>query len=245
VSTFVARDRGGQATIHGERTHTAAGTRLSYVYTKRGVDVILAAALTVLFAPLLALIALLIVLDSRGPVFFRQQRVGARPRRSGDRVDWELRVFNVFKFRTMVRGADRSGVHEQFVSAFVAGEPAGVDGSFKLRHDPRVTRIGRLLRTTSLDELPQLFNVIAGTMSLVGPRPVPRYEVSHYEQRHRERLAARPGITGPWQVHGRGRVSFEEMVRMDIDYVRQQSLLLDLSLLVRTLPAVVSRRGAM
>ena len=114
----------------------------------------------------------------------------------------------------------------------------------KLTDDPRVTRIGRILRRTSLDELPQLFNVLKGEMSLVGPRPVPLYEAAAYVDWHLERLAALPGITGLWQVRGRGRVSFAEMVRMDIAYVRNQSPLLDITLLLSTIPAVMSGRGA-
>jgi lipopolysaccharide/colanic/teichoic acid biosynthesis glycosyltransferase len=197
--------------------------------------------------PLMALIALLIVCDSGRPVFYRQDRVGARLRRRGGRLAWEERTFRILKFRTMVRDADRQPLHEEFVRSYVAGsidaDTQSADG-YKLDADPRVTRVGALLRRTSLDELPQLWNVLTGSMSLVGPRPVPPYEVALYEPAHRERLAALPGITGAWQVAGRGRVGFEEMVRMDIEYVRQQSLTGDLSLLLRTIPAIFSARGA-
>jgi lipopolysaccharide/colanic/teichoic acid biosynthesis glycosyltransferase len=159
---------------------------------------------------------------------------------------WEDRRFRICKFRTMVRDADATGVHERFITSFVNGEVDGDDSEnvYKLRNDARVTRIGRFLRATSLDELPQLFNVIGGSMSLVGPRPVPAYEVALYQPQHWERLAARPGITGAWQVKGRGRVNFEEMMRLDIEYVRQCSLLGDLGLLARTPAAVIKRKGA-
>jgi lipopolysaccharide/colanic/teichoic acid biosynthesis glycosyltransferase len=201
----------------------------------------------VIFAPLLLVISVLILLDSGRPVFFRQERVGARRSTQGGRVAWQERRFRIVKFRTMIPDADSSPVHRRFVELFAAGEltPDQLDhAGFKLRADPRVTRTGRFLRASSLDELPQLFNVLRGTMSLVGPRPVPPYEVELYEPRHRERLTALPGITGQWQVYGRGRVSFEEMIRLDIEYVRQQSLRRDLSLMLRTLPAVFSTKGA-
>jgi lipopolysaccharide/colanic/teichoic acid biosynthesis glycosyltransferase len=146
----------------------------------------------------------------------------------------------------MVEDAD-SSLHEAFCKAFVEGRIESLDGdesAFKLARDPRVTRVGRLLRKTSLDELPQLVNVLKGEMSLVGPRPVPTYEVAGYQTWHCERLAALPGITGLWQIKGRGRVTFEEMIRMDIDYVRNRSLWLDIKILVFTIPAVLSGRGA-
>jgi exopolysaccharide production protein ExoY len=220
---------------------------VEYAQVKRCLDVLLASALIIVTAPVLALVEVMIVLDSGRPVFYRQQRVGARRVRRGGRTEWLETRFRIVKFRTMVPDADSSPVHQRFVESFVAGELADhetPDDTFKLRDDPRVTRVGRVLRATSLDELPQLFNVLAGTMSLVGPRPVPPYETALYKPHHRERLAALPGITGPWQVHGRGRVSFEEMIKLDIEYVRQQSLWRDLSLLLRTLPAVLSKRGA-
>src|SRR5438093_413683 len=217
-----------------------------YFGCKRCLDVALATASLVLLAPLLLLIALAIKLDSRGPVVFVQERVGARRRVEAGRTVWEVRDFPVYKFRSMVDKADQA-VHQAYIKAFVDGqvESAGDAGStFKLTNDPRVTRVGRILRRSSLDELPQLVNVLKGDMSLVGPRPVPTYEVAPYQEWHRERLAALPGITGVWQVKGRCQVSFEGMVRMDIEYVRNKSLWLDLRLLFLTLPAVLSGRGA-
>ena len=146
----------------------------------------------------------------------------------------------------MVRDAD-SSLHEAYIKDFVEGRAhpsAESGGKYKLTNDPRVTRIGRFLRKFSLDELPQLFNVLKGDMSLVGPRPVPTYEVAGYSPRHHDRFAALPGITGWWQVKGRCQVSFEEMIRMDLDYIHNASLWLDLKILFLTLPAVLSRRGA-
>ena len=230
-----------------DQTSVTEGTCVHYVYRKRCLDVLIALALLIVAAPVLLLISLMIMLDSGWPVFYRQERVGARGLRRGTRIHWVETRFRILKFRTMLPNADSSRVHERFIEAFVAGDLASEEhqeAAFKLRDDPRVTRVGRALRATSLDELPQLFNVLRGTMSLVGPRPVPPYEVALYAPRHRARLAAMPGITGSWQVGGRGRVSFEEMVRLDIEYVRRQSLWLDLVLLARTMPAVCRKKGA-
>ena len=157
-----------------------------------------------------------------------------------------IRNFTMYKFRSMVQNAD-SSVHEAYIKDFVEGRAQATPengGKFKLTNDLRVTPLGRLLRKFSLDELPQLINVLKGDMSLVGPRPVPPYEVACYGNGHHKRLAALPGITGFWQVKGRGRVTFEEMIRMDIQYVENASLWLDLKVLFLTIPAVLSRRGA-
>jgi len=164
--------------------------------------------------------------------------------------------FVFYKFRTMTHGADDT-VHRDFVARLIAGQapgaptsqaPAGdeaAQGGFKLQHDPRVTRLGRFLRRTSLDELPQLFNVLRGDMSLVGPRPPIPYEARHYRAWHLRRLLQlKPGITGPWQVSGRSQVPFDDMVRMDLRYIARSSLGLDLLLLARTVGVVFSGRGA-
>jgi lipopolysaccharide/colanic/teichoic acid biosynthesis glycosyltransferase len=238
-----------QQTWHwlGQMAVPAVGTeRDLYPVFKRFLDVIMAATLISLSSPLLLLIAALIKLDSRGPVFFTQERVGAKRRRLGREVIWIIRNFSIFKFRSMVHNADNS-MHEKYIRDFVEGrvQAAGKNGAkFKLTNDPRITRVGRFLRKVSLDELPQLFNVLKGDMSLVGPRPVPPYEVAGYRNGHHQRLAALPGITGLWQVKGRGRVTFEEMVRMDTEYVKSASLWLDLKILFLTIPAVLSRKGA-
>jgi lipopolysaccharide/colanic/teichoic acid biosynthesis glycosyltransferase len=188
----------------------------------------------------------LIKLDSAGPVFFTHERVGAKRERGNRQAVWVVKNFGMHKFRSMFKNAD-SRVHEAYIRDFVEGrvhpsEESG--GKFKLTNDPRVTRIGRLLRRTSLDELPQLFNVLKGQMSLVGPRPVPPYEVACYRNGEHKRLTALPGITGLWQVNGRCQVSFEEMIRMDLEYIREASFWLDLQILFLTIPAVLSGIGA-
>jgi lipopolysaccharide/colanic/teichoic acid biosynthesis glycosyltransferase len=193
---------------------------------KRILDVLAAALALIVLSPVLALIALVIKATSRGPVLFWQRRSG-----SGGRVFW------MCKFRTMVvdaeaRKADLKAKSEQ-------------DGpAFKMRNDPRVTRIGRLLRVTSLDELPQLWNILCGDMSLVGPRPLPCDETKGCERWHRQRLLVTPGLTCIWQVHGRCRVSFADWMRMDVRYIRSRSLWTDVKLILQTIPAVIFQRGA-
>jgi lipopolysaccharide/colanic/teichoic acid biosynthesis glycosyltransferase len=217
-----------------------------YFAGKRCLDVILAGLLLILLLPLILIIAVLIKLDSPGPVLFTQERVGAKRQWLGRQAIWIIRNFTLYKFRSMVQNAD-SSVHEAYIRDFVEGRvrPSSESGGkFKLTNDSRVTRIGRLLRKFSLDELPQLLNVLSGDMSLVGPRPVPPYEVACYGNGHHKRLAALPGITGYWQVKGRCQVTFEEMIRMDLEYIRSASLWFDLKILFLTIPAVLSGRGA-
>jgi exopolysaccharide biosynthesis polyprenyl glycosylphosphotransferase len=199
--------------------------------TKRGSDLIIASLAIAIFSPLWLLIALLVKLDSRGPVFYRQERVGM-----------DGRVFLFYKFRTMRAGTD-DAEHREFQRKFIMGQADSNLGdeerpAYKLRADARVTRWGRVLRKTSLDELPQLFNVLRGDMSIVGPRPPIPYEVESYELWHRKRLDMKPGVTGLWQVSGRNRLSFDEMVRMDLYYIENWSLLLDLKIILRTLPVM-------
>lgn len=217
-----------------------------YFLCKRCLDVCLASVILFLLVPVLLFIAVLIKLDSSGPVFFTHERVGAKREKTGREAVWAVTQFGMHKFRSMSANAD-SRVHEAYIRDFVAGrvQPSEENGgNFKLTNDPRVTRVGRVLRRTSLDELPQLFNVLKGQMSLVGPRPVPPYEVACYRNGEHKRLAALPGITGLWQVNGRCRVSFEEMIRMDLEYIRNASLWLDLRILLLTIPAVLWGRGA-
>lgn len=193
-------------------------------------------------APFLLLIAALVRLSSRGPVFFRQQRIGQHGM-----------PFTFLKFRTMYANNDQS-VHKEYVKKLIASNAhAHTDRNgngeenkvYKIARDPRVTRIGSFLRRTSLDELPQLINVLKGEMSLVGPRPPIKYEVEAYDIWHRGRLMeAKPGITGLWQVSGRSRIRFDEMVRLDIRYARTWSLWLDLKILLRTPLAVLLGEGA-
>jgi exopolysaccharide biosynthesis polyprenyl glycosylphosphotransferase len=208
--------------------------RGKYLICKRAVDVVVSAVGLLIAAPVLVLIAAAIRLDSAGPVVFRQTRVG----RDG-------RLFTCLKFRTMVHNADPE-VHRHYVQSLIRNHvsPREACAGYKMRADPRVTGIGRWLRRTSFDELPQLFNVLRGEMSLVGPRPPLPYEVAEYQDWHTGRLAAAPGITGWWQVRGRSRVPFDEMVRMDLDYIARQSLWLDLKILLLTIPAVLSGSGA-
>jgi lipopolysaccharide/colanic/teichoic acid biosynthesis glycosyltransferase len=224
---------------------TIEGNRELYFASKRVVDVVLTALLLVLLLPLMLLIAVLIKLDTPGPAVFVQERVGARRRSGRGRTTWEVRNFRFYKFRSMAADVDQS-LHQEYIRAFVQGgvEPTEDGPRFKLANDPRVTRIGRILRRTSLDELPQLLNVLRGEMSLVGPRPVPTYEVAEYREADTWRLAALPGITGLWQVKGRAEVPFAEMVRMDREYVHNQSLWLDFRILVETVPVVLAGRGA-
>jgi lipopolysaccharide/colanic/teichoic acid biosynthesis glycosyltransferase len=217
-----------------------------YLGCKRCLDVVLAGLMLVLLLPLLLLIAVLIKLDSAGPVFFKQERVGAKRRRLEGKSVWFVRNFLIYKFRSMIQNAD-SSVHEAYIRDFVEGRAqasAENGGKFKLTNDPRVTGIGRILRKFSLDELPQLLNVLQGDMSLVGPRPVPPYEVAGYRDGDHKRLAALPGITGLWQVKGRCKVSFEGMIQLDLEYIRKASLWLDVKILLATIPAVLSGRGA-
>src|SRR5690242_17921070 len=194
---------------------------------KRTFDLIIAALAIVLLLPFWLLIALLIKLDSRGPVFYTQERVGM-----------DGRLFLLYKFRTMKAGADPD-LHREYQKAFIAGRAEANIGNdnkptYKLLADPRITRIGKLLRRTSLDEVPQLLNVLLGDMSIVGPRPPIPYEVEAYELWHRKRLDMKPGLTGLWQVSGRNRLPFEEMVRLDLFYIENWSLLLDLKIILRT-----------
>ena len=194
----------------------------------RALDLLVSALALVLLTPLMLAIALAIRIDSRGPVLFRQRRIGR-----------DQQPFMVAKFRTMHHDTDHD-VHRDYVLALIhTAAPAP-----KLTGDPRVTRLGRLLRRTSLDELPQLWNVLRGDMSLVGPRPPIPYEVSNYPAHWLGRFAVKPGITGIWQVSGRSQVSLEEMIAMDVDYARRRSVRLNLWILVRTVPAVLTTRGA-
>lgn len=206
---------------------------------KRLLDVAGALLALALLWPLLLLVALMVAASSPGPVIFRQTRLGrgARP-------------FVFFKFRSMASKAS-DATHRRFATSFVTGEATPGAGNaagaapFKLQRDPRVTAVGAFLRRSSLDELPQFFNVLRGDMSLVGPRPPIPYEVEHYQPWHLRRiLEARPGITGLWQVEGRSRVTFNEMVRMDLRYIRECSLLGDLKILARTLLVVIRADGA-
>jgi lipopolysaccharide/colanic/teichoic acid biosynthesis glycosyltransferase len=229
------------------------GADATYFFAKRVMDLIIVVLSMVFLLPLLAFIALLIKWDSPGPAIFRQERVTARRVVRNGQVFWEERPFTIYKFRTM-RADAKSTIHRQFIEAYIAGDNERMaalqtaqqaeDAQFKLVQDPRITRVGSFLRKTSLDELPQLWNVLLGDMSLVGPRPPIPYEVELYLYHHHDRLRTVPGITGWWQVRGRSATSFEEMVRMDVDYITRQSLWLDIKIIFMTLTAVINGKGA-
>ena len=202
------------------------GTSPSTMAIKRALDVVLSAAALVVLVPLLVLIAIAVRLDSRGPALFTQLRAG----RHG-------RPFRILKFRTMCQDA------EERISEVIAVDELD-EPMFKLREDPRVTRVGRFLRRTSLDELPQLFNVLRGDMSLVGPRPEEVWLVERYGETQRFRLQMRPGLTGPMQVHGRGQLNFQERMAVEREYVENYSLRKDIKILFRTGSAILGARGA-
>jgi exopolysaccharide biosynthesis polyprenyl glycosylphosphotransferase len=217
--------------------HNHNKNRRPMLIMKRAIDIIGSAVLLLLCAPSFLVIALAVKLSSKGPVFFRQRRVGQYGR-----------GFTFLKFRTMYVNNDPS-VHKEFVTKMIANrdhdaEPGG-EKVFKIRDDKRITRIGRFLRRTSLDELPQFLNVLWGDMSLVGPRPPIPYELAAYQTWHRRRLLdVKPGITGLWQVTGRSRVKFDEMVRLDLRYATTWTPWLDLRILARTPMAVIKGSGA-
>ncbi len=200
---------------------------------KRLMDIVGSLAAVVLFAPLFLLVAVLVKLGSKGPVLYKQERLG----QFGN-------PFSFLKFRSMYANNDPK-IHREFMKRVISGDHDGeTEGEkkkvYKMTNDPRITRVGRFLRRTSLDELPQLFNVLTGEMSLVGPRPPLAYECQEYEIWHRRRvLEVKPGMTGLWQVKGRSRVRFDDMVRLDLQYVRTWSLWLDIQILLKTPLAVL------
>jgi exopolysaccharide biosynthesis polyprenyl glycosylphosphotransferase len=207
----------------GVKPVSISGSRLAI---KRTIDLAITTVGMIVLLPIMALVALAIKLDSSGPAIFVQKRIG----KNGN-------SFNTFKFRSMVLEAEN--LREDLADFNEADGPL-----FKMRDDPRLTRTGRWIRRFSLDELPQIFNVLRGEMSLVGPRPALPEEVDAYESWHRKRLEVTPGLTGMWQVSGRSNLSFDEMVMLDIYYVENWSPFLDLSILLRTIPKVLSGEGA-
>jgi lipopolysaccharide/colanic/teichoic acid biosynthesis glycosyltransferase len=204
---------------------------------KRGMDIVLSLFLLFLLSPLFLVLVGLVKLSSPGPVYFRQVRVGYR-----------MTPFTMYKFRSMYVDSEHHA-HHSYISWFIASsdkaQPETSTTVYKLTNDDRITRIGHVIRRTSLDELPQLWNVVRGDMSLVGPRPALPYEVQQYKPWHRERvLDAKPGITGLWQVVGRSRTTFDEMVRLDLRYARTMSLWTDIKILLATPAAVITGKGA-
>lgn len=225
-SVAVAGASTARRVLRGEALRRAGPT------ARRALDVAVAALLLLLLLPLLLVLAALIKLDSPGPILFRQRRLGKN-----------MRPFPVLKFRTMRTDAT-SEAHVRYI-AQLAQSPNGGGGSTlkKLTNDPRVTRVGRTLRRLSIDEIPQLFNVLAGQMALVGPRPAIEYELEHYEPVHFERFKVRPGITGLWQVSGRNALGFKDMLDLDAEYASGATLGTDLRILVRT-PRAAIRNAA-
>ena len=196
-----------------------------YLAGKRALDLVVCTLLLVIAIPVIAVCALAIRLDTSGPVVIAQLRTGRDGRR-----------FRMLKLRTMLANAEE--LKPQFAHLSVVPPP-----DFKIPNDPRITRVGRFLRATSLDELPQLFNVLRGDMSLVGPRPT-SFEPSRYELWHTQRLDVRPGLTGLWQIEGRNVTTFDERLRLDVQYIRRRSLAFDVILLARTVVVVLRRSGA-
>jgi lipopolysaccharide/colanic/teichoic acid biosynthesis glycosyltransferase len=238
-----SRDKGGAEPVADIRLYPdlsrgKSRRRVSQIL-KRAIDVAGSAAMLLLLGPILAVIALAIKLTSEGPIVFQQERLG----QFGTR-------FMFLKFRTMYTNNDPN-VHREYTRRFIAGQSSsgnaepGKPAVYKITNDSRVTPIGRFLRKTSLDELPQFWNVLRGEMSLVGPRPPVPYEFEVYDIWHRRRvLEAKPGVTGLWQVSGRSRMCFDDMVRLDLRYSQSWSLLLDLKILIATPRAVISGEGA-
>jgi lipopolysaccharide/colanic/teichoic acid biosynthesis glycosyltransferase len=210
-----------------DTTDSAEVSLRGYLITKRILDLAITLPILILLSPVLLVVACVVKLWDRGPVFFTQARVG----KSGQE-------FTCYKFRSMVPDAER------LKARLLAQNHHADNRTFKLPCDPRITWIGRILRKTSVDELPQLWNVVRGEMSLVGPRPPLPSEVNLYSDRDRRRLNVQPGITCIWQVSGRGNLPFSEQVQLDLDYIENRSLVLDLKLLVLTIPAVITGRGA-
>lgn len=207
-----------------------------YARIKRIMDIIITVLLLPFIGVVMLLVTLAIKLDSKGPILFRQMRVGL----NGEE-------FELLKFRSMYQNSDDS-IHRLAIEKYMANQALnGANGAspfqYKQADDPRITRVGKYIRKTSLDELPQFFNVLSGHMSLVGPRPPVPYEVNGYSPRDKLRLCGKPGLTGIWQVYGRSQVPFAEMVEMDITYLQQQSLWLDFKLIVLTVPVMVLGRG--
>jgi exopolysaccharide biosynthesis polyprenyl glycosylphosphotransferase len=227
----------GNPTLYPDLVHRSENQSFARV-VKRLIDLIGSAGALLLLSPVFLLVALLVRLSSQGPILYKQERLG----RFG-------RPFTFLKFRSMYANNDPK-IHQEFIKRVITGEhdgqSEGESGKFyKMTKDPRITTIGRILRRTSLDELPQFINVLRGDMSLVGPRPPIPYECEEYDIWHRRRvLEVQPGITGLWQVKGRSKVSFDEMVRLDLRYARTWSLWLDLKILMKTPRAVFFADGA-
>lgn len=198
-----------------------------YDFVKRGIDVVLALIGLLICMPIFVVIAILIKLDSRGPIFFKHKRIG----KNGKKLE-------IYKFRTMVQNA------EDAIKNFTEEQKKEFEANFKLENDPRVTRVGKILRKTSLDELPQILNILKGEMSIIGPRPIVKNELEKYGQNKGKFLSVAPGLTGYWAANGRSDVSYEERMALELYYVDNRSLLLDLKIFLKTIGSVLRGRGA-
>ncbi len=206
----------------------ALNTNKNYFYEigKRAFDIVLSAIALIVLLPLLITVLIAIKVDSRGPAIFKQERMGYRGK-----------IFNMYKFRTMVTNA------EQLLKEVQQRNQAS-GHMFKIKDDPRITNLGRFLRKTSIDELPQLINVIKGEMSLVGPRPPLIREVENYDIWHHLRMSIKPGLTGIWQISGRNKLGFDEMIRLDLKYIRERNFWYDLKIIIKTMPVLLGDRNA-
>lgn len=245
----------------GQEMPVGAGTRNTtsrvtdntrYYLLKRLMDIAVAGTMLLVLSPVLLVVALLVKFTSEGPIIFSQERVGAKRRYGEDGTAyWEETRFRIHKFRTMFQNCD-ARLHQAYVQALIQNDRAGMaalqgtdTNVRKLTRDPRITRVGHFLRKSSLDELPQLWNIIKGDMTLIGPRPCLAYERDMYTPWHCQRLHGTPGLTGWWQVKARSSADFGEMVAMDVWYLQQQSIVLDIRILLMTPFAVLASRGAM
>jgi exopolysaccharide biosynthesis polyprenyl glycosylphosphotransferase len=197
-----------------------------YNFSKRVFDIFAAISLLLVLLPLLIIVAIMIKLTSRGKVLYVQERNG-----------FQGKIFKMYKFRSMIMNADT--LINELESKNEAQGPM-----FKIKDDPRVTKVGRFIRKTSIDELPQLFNIIRGEMTFVGPRPPLPEEVAKYESWHKLRLSVKPGLTGLWQISGRSHVGFEEMIRMDLRYIRERSIIYDIKIIIKTIPVIFGSTDA-
>jgi lipopolysaccharide/colanic/teichoic acid biosynthesis glycosyltransferase len=224
-------------TVQSAPSQKTMGKNAGYLRAKRILDIVFTLLILLPLCIVFVIVAVAIRLDSDGPIMYRQKRVGLRGAE-----------FKMYKFRSMYLNTDDS-VHRNAIVKYMNGQEmnvgtaAAIKFQFKLSDDPRVTRVGRVIRKTSIDELPQFFNVLRGEMTLVGPRPPLPYEVELYTPHNWLRLSGKPGLTGIWQVYGRSCVTFKDMVEMDIDYLQHQSLWEDLKLIVLTVPVMIRGRG--
>ena len=225
--------------------------RTVYTLTKRMMDILISVSLLIVLSPLMILIWILIRFSSPGPVFFVQKRVGGKRFLFGNMACWRKVTFPCYKFRTMYVNSD-SSIHQAYIKALIENniqEMSNLQGGentsiHKLVNDARITPVGKILRKISLDELPQLWNVLRGDMSLVGPRPAIPYEVEMYKPWYKRRLEAQPGITGLQQVEARCTTDFDRQVQLDIDYIERQSILQDIMIMIKTPFVILSTKGA-